>query len=82
MKQREIQDKEKTIWTCTQAFSGTNGKAAKEAAEKATDAGKVTVVCTPSGGEQTVRLELTDDWDTNTSDEALLKALLAEREQR
>lgn len=81
MKQREIQDSENTKWTCVQAFSGTNGKAAKLAVEKATNEGKVTVICTPSGGEQTVRLELADDWHTDLSDDALLDELLARREK-
>ena len=77
MKQRELLDTENTTWTCIQAFSGTNGEAAKKAAEKASNQGKVTVICTPSGGEQTVRLELQEDWAAEMSDEALLESLLA-----
>jgi hypothetical protein len=34
--------------------------------------GQVTVLCTPSGGSQTVRIKLASDWFENTSDENLL----------
>jgi hypothetical protein len=81
MKQRELQDSDNIIWTCIQAFSGTNGEAAKQAAEKAANQGKVTVVCTPSGGEQTVRLELPENWVEEMSDDALMSALLAGRDK-
>jgi hypothetical protein len=77
MKQREIQDSENVIWTCTQAFSGTDGEAARQAAEKAKNGGQVTVICTPSGGEQTVRLELQERWIEEMSDHALMEALFA-----
>ena len=82
MNQRELQNSGNVIWTCIQAFSGTNGEAAKEAAEKATSDGRVTVVCTPSGGEQTVRLQLPQNWMDDMSDEALLEALMKERNGR
>lgn len=75
MKQREIQGNDNTIWTCTQAFSGTNGDAGKKAAEKVTSEGKVVVICTPSGGEQTIRLELPEGWEKEMSDAALMDAL-------
>ena len=76
--QREVMDEENTTWTCVQAYAGlgTTGPAA----ERAEEAGKpVTVVCTPSGGAQTVRLALAPDWSTATSDDALLEAIAAER---
>jgi hypothetical protein len=37
------------------------------------------VVCTPSGGAQTVELELPGDWEEGLDDEALLKELEAAR---
>ncbi len=72
MKQREVAD-EDTRWTCVQAFSMSE----TEIAEKATglaesEAGRVTVVCTPSGGAKTVRIELPADWDETMQDDALL----------
>ena len=76
MKQREITDSEGTAWTCVQAFSGAGGKLAEEAAEKATgEEGRVPVVCTPSGGARSVRLELGSDWLEQLSDEDLLAAM-------
>ncbi|GEO09139.1 hypothetical protein [Segetibacter aerophilus] len=76
MKQREITDSENTRWTCVQAFSMSN----KEASEKAeaiteTEQGKVTVVCTPTGGAKTVRLELDANWEEQMTDEHLSKAI-------
>lgn len=35
----------------------------------------VEVVCTPSGGAQTVRLELPGDWENKLSDEDVLKEI-------
>lgn len=53
---------------------------AKEDAERAAeitagDNDEVTVVCTPSGGAQTVRLQLTRDWMETVSDEELVKQI-------
>jgi hypothetical protein len=80
MKQREVQDPGNVTWTCVQAFSGLTGEAAAEAAEKIeSDEGTVPVVCTPSGGEQSVRIELPKDWSDRMSDEELLKAIRTAR---
>ncbi|HEX3127017.1 MAG TPA: hypothetical protein VH394_06780 [Thermoanaerobaculia bacterium] len=76
MTQREVQDDENTTWTCVQALSGLSGEAAEEAAERIESAeGTVPVVCTPSGGAQSVRLELPKDWAEKMSDEDLLRAI-------
>jgi Na+-translocating ferredoxin:NAD+ oxidoreductase RnfC subunit len=76
MEQREVTDKNNTTWTCVQAYAGVSGQAAEKATDLAeTSEGTVTVVCTPSGGEQTVRLELQTDWLQNFSDEKLLEQL-------
>lgn len=76
MRQREVQDAENITWTCVQAFAGTSGEAAAEAAERVeSPSGKVPVVCTPSGGKQSVRLELPRDWAEKLSDRDLLKAI-------
>jgi hypothetical protein len=78
MRQREAQDSDNVTWTCVQAFAGTSGQAAAEAAERVESAdGKVSVVCTPSGGKQSVRLELSKSWAEDLSDEDLLAAIEA-----
>jgi hypothetical protein len=83
MTQREVQDEENTRWTCVQAFAGVGGEVAEEAAERAeSEDGTVTVVCTPSGGEQTVRLELPRDWSERMSDDELRSAIVEARAAR
>ena len=83
MKQREVTDKENTTWTCVQAYGGIEGKAGEKAAAIAeTEAGTVPVVCTPSGGAQTVRLELTKDWFDNLADEDLAAAITAGQQEQ
>jgi hypothetical protein len=78
MIQREVSDKENTAWTCVQAYSGLEGKQGEKAAELAESKdGKVPVVCTPSGGAQTVRLELDSNWEEQLSDEELVQAIAA-----
>lgn len=78
MTQREVQDAENITWTCVQVFAGTSGEAAAQAAERVESAdGKVPVVCTPSGGKQSVRLELDKGWAGQMSDEDLLAAIEA-----
>lgn len=83
MKQREITDNENITWTCVQAFAGVGGKAAAAATDLTESSGAtVTVVCTPSGQAQTVRLELPVAWMEETSDEELRTAILAQRKLR
>ncbi len=77
MTQREVTDKDNTTWTCVQAYGGLSEETADKAAELTEDNGKVTVVCTPGGGAQTVRLELSSNWQDETSDEELLQAISA-----
>jgi len=80
MKQREVTDSHNTTWTCVQAYAGVDSSAADAATERsATDTGEVPVVCTPSGGAQTVRLELTKDWLDSLSDEELANAIASAR---
>lgn len=83
MKQREAQDSGNITWTCVQALSGLSGDAAAEAAERVEDEkGNVPVICTPSGGEQSVRIELPKDWAETLSDDDLLKAIAQARRKR
>ncbi|HEX2223795.1 MAG TPA: hypothetical protein VHN15_06295 [Thermoanaerobaculia bacterium] len=76
MEQREVRDADGVTWTCVQAFAGLSEGAAEEAAEKVESAaGTVPVVCTPSGGEQSVRVELPRDWQENLPDGELLATI-------
>ena len=76
MIQREVTDIENTTWTCVQAYSGLEGKQGEKAAELAeTNDGKIPVVCTPSGGAQSVRLELDSNWEKDLSDGELVQAI-------
>ena len=73
---REIQDREGTTWSCIQAYAGLSNNAEKqEAARVENNADLVEVVCTPSGGAQTVRLQLPSDWENKLSDEELLSEI-------
>lgn len=78
MKQRDVTDNENTTWSCVQAYSGLNGEAARQAAQLAEDeAGRIPVVCTPTGGAQSVRLELATNWLEHLSDDQLVDAIAA-----
>jgi hypothetical protein len=80
MKAREVRDENKTTWSCVQAFAGTNGKAAEKAADIMKKEGNtVQVICTPSGGSQTVRLDLNHNWLETLSDEDLVNAIKKEQ---
>ncbi len=75
MKQREVTDTNNVRWTCVQAYSGTDGKVTKKIEEiSETDDGLVPVVCTPSGGAQSVRLNLAKGWE-DIADEELLRVI-------
>ncbi|RNI31892.1 hypothetical protein EFA69_05110 [Rufibacter immobilis] len=76
MTQREVTDQDNLTWTCVQAYAGLEGKAAQKDAELSeTEEGNVTVVCTPSGQAQTVRLQLPSNWLESVSDEELLQQI-------
>lgn len=78
MKQREVQGDDNVRWTCVQALGGVESKVADEAAEKVQAAdGTVPVVCTPSGGAETLRLALPAGWEEEMSDEQLVAAIAA-----
>ena len=73
---REIQDGEGTTWSCIQAYAGLSNNAEKREAARVEGAPDlVEVVCTPSGGAQTVRLKLAGDWENKLSDEELLSEI-------
>jgi hypothetical protein len=76
---REITDPEGIAWTCIQAFAGLgNDSDKREAARVEGTRNQVHVVCTPSGGAHSVRLELPRDWETALSDEDLATAIRSE----
>ncbi|WP_299707824.1 hypothetical protein [uncultured Pontibacter sp.] len=80
MTQREVTDSENTNWTCVQAYGNLSQENADKAAELTEETnGDVTVVCTPSGGAQTVRLQLPKDWMEALSDEDLVKQIIAQQ---
>ena len=80
MTQREVTDSENTTWTCVQAYGTLSKENADKAAEMTEDTnGEVTVVCTPSGGAQTVRLQLPKDWLDSVSDEELVNQITAQQ---
>ncbi len=63
---REVQEPggERLTWSCVPALATGHD-------------GKVPVVCTPSGGARSVRLELLPDWREAHSDEEMLAAIAA-----
>ncbi len=78
--EREITDSNGITWTCVQAYSGLDSSAEKQdAAQVKGQENTYWVVCTPSGGAQSVRLKLEGDWDTSYSDEALLNEIQAQQ---
>ena len=74
MEIKEVTDNDNVRWQCVEAYSGIDGTENKH------DSETVTVVCTPSGGAQTVRLELRHDWQSTLSDEQLIQKIEQERE--
>ena len=52
----------------------------EEAARVEGSSGLVKVVCTPSGGAKSVRLELPKDWESSLTDEDLLGEIEEHRE--
>jgi hypothetical protein len=80
MRQKEVTDKDKTIWVCVQAFSGTNGEAAEEAVKLSEEKGDtVIVICTPSGGSASVRLQLPKNWEEQMKEEEIIACIHRER---
>jgi len=76
MKQREVTGSDNIKWTCVQAYAGLEGKLSEKTEELSqNDEGKVTVVCTPSGGAQSVRIELQKNWEEDVTDDELANAI-------
>jgi hypothetical protein len=78
--QREVTDGEGTKWVCVQAYAGLTGDGGdKEAARVDGEGDLFEVVCTPSGGAQTVRLQLAGGWENDRTDEELLREIESRR---
>jgi hypothetical protein len=79
---REIADTEGITWTCIQAYSGlTEGTENQDAAQVKGQEDSYWVVCTPSGGSKSVRLQLPGDWESSYSDEDLLNEIAAQQQE-
>jgi hypothetical protein len=79
--EREIIDSDDITWTCVQAYSGLNNNAeTQDAAQVKGQEDSYWVVCTPSGGTQSVRLKLQGEWEKSYSDEMLLNEIQAQQE--
>jgi hypothetical protein len=79
---REITDSDGITWTCVQAYAGlSDGEQNQAAAQVNAQKDTYWVVCTPSGGAKSVRLELEGEWETSYSDEALLGAIEAQQQE-
>lgn len=76
MNQKEVTDADGTTWTCVQAYGATTDKKAEEVAKRTEGNSKqIPVVCTPSGGAKSVRLQLPLNWLEQLPDEELLKKI-------
>jgi hypothetical protein len=81
MKQRDVTDQDNITWTCVQAYAGLNGETSERVTEISSDEdGNVAVICTPSGGAQSVRLALSPDWAEALPDEELLTAIAGQQQ--
>lgn len=77
---REVIDGEGITWTCVRAYAGlSKGNENADAAKVDGTDDRFRVVCTPSGGAQSVRLELPGDWEEALSDEDLLREIGGKR---
>ena len=71
---REITDADGVTWSCIQAFAGIgNGPEKADAALVGSATDRFHVVCTPSGGAKSVRLELPGGWEERCSDREILE---------
>jgi hypothetical protein len=79
---REVTDSDGITWSCIQAFAGLGNDPEKTDAARVDGAeDHVHVVCTPSGGAKSVRLELPGDWERTMSDDALQEVVRSQLEK-
>jgi len=73
---RDVTDSEGITWSCIQAYAGLSENFENNEAAKVNGTNDTYhVVCTPSGGAQSVRLKLQGDWENDYSDDELLQAI-------
>lgn len=73
---REITDGDGVTWACIQAYAGLGNDPDKADAARVEGSGdSFHVVCTPSGGAKSVRLELPREWEERWADAEILKAI-------
>jgi hypothetical protein len=77
---REVTGADGINWSCVEAYAGLSDEGGGEAAARAAGGDKLTVVCTPSGGAKSVRLELPAGWEESHDDERLLREIESHRE--
>lgn len=75
--QREVKDTEGLNWVCVQSLATV--ESLKDTEVKNSKGGEVIVVCTPSGGAQTVRLQLPQNWFDELDDKTLLTQIQSSR---
>ena len=73
---RDVTTDDELVWSCVEAYAGlSTGDDGNGGAPARADGEPVTVVCTPRGGAQSVRLELAADWERSASDDDLRTAI-------
>jgi hypothetical protein len=72
---REITDEDGMTWSCIQAFAGLGNDPEKIDAARVSGSERLRVVCTPSGGAGSVRLELAEGWEQGMPDVNLLREI-------
>ncbi len=79
---REVTSTDGVTWSCIQAFAGLGNDPEKaDAARVDGDSNRFHVVCTPSGGAKSVRLELPSGWEEGVPDEELVEAIEAKLQE-
>ena len=73
MKQREIRDSENVQWQCVQPLSGSAKTEQLSQEILTTKDSQIEIVCTPSKGAMSVRIEVPIGWENELSDEQLLE---------
>ena len=76
---RDVTDPQGITWSCIQAFAGLGNDPEKADAARVRGSDRLRVICTPSGGAASVRVELPEGWETSMPEEELLGAILSSR---
>jgi hypothetical protein len=71
---REVTDADGTVWSCVPPYQGLAGddEGMPDAARVEGADDRYYLVCTPSGGAQSVRITVAGDWATAMSDEQVV----------